>query len=174
MNKQFAIGVLYVWAVVCLLALCANTAHAADLAAQSRSSAGARALAIAGGSNGDMDDPQTIYRAPGLAVPPSMFGASNQNCGASATGGISTPWGAIGGSDPQMMLGCNTRADVTILWKMGAYRVAKVRMFCFGTKRTRMAFRAVGGVCPQSAPGGWDDPDLEPNASVYGAHPAVH
>lgn len=124
-------------ALLVLLAIYSVNASAAEVKTQSESGATAYALA---GSGGGMDDPQTIYRAPSMGIPPSMFGSSNQNCGASETGGISTPWGAIGGSDVQMMLGCNTRADVAILWKMGAHRIAKLLMFCNGRDEVRHAF----------------------------------
>lgn len=154
--------------LILLTLLAMGTAHAGTVAT-SETQSGAVAIA---GSSGNPEE-STIYRAPAMAVPPSMFGGSNQNCGASQTGGISTPWGAIGGSNAQMMLGCNTRTDVATLWQMGAQGVAKLLMFCNGRDQVRVAFEQSGGVCPagSTADGMYTErnPELEPNAYMYGA-----
>lgn len=83
-------------------------------------------------------------------IPPAMFGGAN-NCGKSDTFGLGKTGAAFGfaiagESDP-----CNDREDTGIAYKLGDREIARMRFYCFGADKNRMAFEAVGNVCPATA-----------------------
>lgn len=94
----------------------------------------------------------SVDTTPTIYTPPSAFGyAPEGNCGKSSSGGAgATGWGfgfsLAGESDP-----CNGRADTSTAARLGMIDVARMRFFCFGEDRNRMAFEAAGHQCPGSA-----------------------
>lgn len=138
-----------------IILLCGNSVYAGESTATSGSNSLAAATGINRGVNqgitfnNQSPDSKTIYATVPSYAPPSAFGFSPQNCGASDTTSVGTPWVSFGGSDAHGLVGCNARADTKIIWKMGMHKVAKVRFFCFGLPANKKAYVSVGGVCPE-------------------------
>lgn len=117
---------------------------------------------------------RTIYSTPTVYTAPSAFGFSNQNCGASDTATVGLPWGSIGGSKTREMVNCETRNDTILLVQLGLQDAARMRMTCFGSDSTRMAFEAAGGVCPSSGTAkGIEGATTGPKFYVASARPDV-
>lgn len=173
---KYFLAVGYTVGALFLLGLCANAAQASDLTTTATSGSQSGALSRSANMgvnqgitfNSRTPDTRTVYATAPAVAPQSAFGFSGQNCGASDTAAVGTPWVSFGGSDAHGLVGCNTRADTVTLWKMGLHRVAKMRMLCFGLEATRKSFRSLGGVCPMSAPGDRDNRMLQPNTDLYG------
>lgn len=150
--KSITIVTGYILAATLLIGLCAQAANAAEATSSSQSQAASRAANMGVNQgitfNSKAPDTRTIYATTPAYAPQSAFGFSPQNCGASDTAAVGTPWVSFGGSDAHGLVGCNARADTKIIWKMGMRKVAKVRFFCFGLAANRKAYEAMGGVCP--------------------------
>lgn len=91
---------------------------------------------------------QRVHTTPHVYAPPSGFGYSNNNCGASDTMAVSITGFGIGGSKAGESIRCNTRQDVATAWNLGLQDVAILRFACFGEPENRQAYLAAGYSCP--------------------------
>lgn len=91
---------------------------------------------------------QRVHTTPHVYAPPSGFGYSSNNCGASDTMAVSITGFGIGGSKAGESMRCNTRQDVATAWNLGLQDVAILRYACFGEPENRLAYEAAGYSCP--------------------------
>lgn len=138
-----------------LLLAIAGTAsgQTAGSTAQSQTRSDAGAMAATGAITfeaSDIPDSQRVHTTPSVYNAPSMFGYSQNNCGASDTMAVSVTGFGFGGSKAGESIRCNTRQDVATAWNLGLQQVAVLRFACFGEPENRMAYEAAGYACPSS------------------------
>lgn len=145
--------------------------------ATSGSASDAGAVAHTGAITFEAADPlhsQRVHTTPSVYNAPSMFGYSNNNCGASDTMAVSITGFGIGGSKAGESVRCNTRQDVATAWNLGLKDVALLRFACFGEPENRMAYEAAGNACPSSGTAkGIEGAPVGPKFAVAPAMPAT-
>lgn len=135
--------------VAAILAAAASTAGAqsSNGVGQATSGSEAGAQASTGAITfGAADPARRVATTPPVYTAPSMFGQAT--CGQSNTFGASITGFGIGGSSASDDPYCNARSDAQAAVFLGLHEVAKIRFLCFGADANRMAYEAVGGVCP--------------------------